>query len=134
MKVFLISDSKTRINFFPELSDMLAEKIADAETEIVFVPFPEDIPAKAKEAIESEDAELVFVFSAFKKIDFRTELVLSKLIDVELQTGKKIIKILQKKSFELFSGQNENAKQELAQKWCDFIIDYMYKPELFAPQ
>lgn len=133
MKVFLISDSKTRINFFHELSDLLAEKIADVETEVSFVPFPEDIPARAKEAIESEEAEFVFVFSACKKLDFRAEILLSKLIDVELQTGKKIIKIVQKKTFELFA-QGENGKQELAQKWCDFIIDYLYKPELFEPK
>ncbi|MDD5162958.1 MAG: hypothetical protein PHD95_02005 [Candidatus ainarchaeum sp.] len=134
MKVSLISDSKTRINFFPELSELLAEKIADIETEIFFVPFPEDIPAKAKEAIESEESELVFVFSACKKLDFRAELLLSKLVDVELQTGKKIIKIIKKKSLDLFQGSEKNEKEELAKKWCEFIIDYLYKPELFEPK
>jgi riboflavin synthase len=134
MKVSLISDSKTRINFFTGLSELLAEKIADIETEIFFVPFPEDIPAKAKEAIEEGESELVFVFSACKKFDFKAELLLSKLVDVELQTGKKIIKVIRKKSFELFQSNKESAGQEFAQKWCEFIIDYLYKPELFEPK
>lgn len=133
MKISLISDSKTRINFFEELSEKLAEQIADIETEVFFVPFPEDIPAKAKESFESEEADFVFVFSASEKAA-KKELLLSKLIDVELQTGKKVIKAIEKADFDLKKEAKEKEKQKLAKKWAEFLIDYMYKPELFKPE
>ncbi|HLD58894.1 MAG TPA: hypothetical protein VI977_04630 [archaeon] len=132
MKICLVSDSKTRINFFPELSDLLAEKIADIETESFFVPFPEDIPAKAKESID-EGAETVFVFSSIKDSS-KAHMLLSKLIDVEIQTGKKIVKAIEKKGFDMKPEAKQGAAQKLAEKWAEFLIDYFYKPELFEPK
>jgi len=76
MKVFLVSDSKTGINFFPQLAELLHKKVADLKTEESFVPFPEDVPARV--AALTGEADLIFVFVLYEEKDFKIEALLNK--------------------------------------------------------
>jgi len=133
MHIFLISDSKTGINFFPELEERLAKKIADLELDTIFVPFPEDIPA-AVHAIEGE-AGLVFVFVLYDELDFKIQALLNKLIEIEMKGMVRIIKVIEEKEFEhLNQARLESEKEKLSQKWSKLIINRLFKPGSFAPK
>ena len=133
MRLFLFSDSKTGINFFPMLEELLHKKIADLQVETIFVPFPEDLPAKA--AAVAAESDLAFVFVLYQEKDFKIEALLNKLIDLEMQKGMKIIKAIEESELENFNEvQLEEEKDRLAEKWSEFIINYLFKPETFAPK
>jgi len=133
MHIFLVSDSKTGINFFPELEEKLSGQIADLELDTVFVPFPEDIPA-AVHAIEGE-ADLVFVFVLYDELDFKIHALLNKLIEIEMRGRIKIIKVIEEKEFEhLNQTRLETEKEKLAAKWSELILNRLFKPGSFAPK
>ncbi len=133
MHIFLISDSKTGINFFPELEEKLAGQIADLELDAIFVPFPEDIPATVHE-IENE-ADFVFVFVLYDELDFKIQALLNKLIEIETRGKVKIVKVIEEKEFEhLNQSSLELEKEKLASKWSELIIHRLFKPGSFAPK
>lgn len=132
MNIFLISDSESGINFFPDLKKTLQGKIADAEVKFFFVPAILDIPLKAKEL--SPKADLVFAFSAFEEFSFAQEMFLEKLVDVELSSGKKILKAVDEKTWGEEPLEKENARKELSQKYAEKIIDLLFHCEKFEPK
>ena len=134
MHIFLVSDSKTGINFFPGLEAFLKGKIADAEVDAIFVPFPEDIPA-AVHAVKGE-AGLVFVFVLYEELDFKIQALLNKLIEIELMGGRTIVvKAIEEKEFESLDPYRlEQEKQALAEKWGGLIINRLFNPGSFAPK
>ena len=133
MHIFLVSDSKTGINFFSELEERLAAKIVDLELDAIFVPFPEDIPA-AVHAIEGE-ADLVFVFVLYEELDFKIQALLNKLIEIEMRGRVRIIKVIEEKEFEhLNQASLELEKEKLSGKWSELIINRLFKPGSFNPK
>ena len=133
MHIFLVSDSKTGINFFPELGERLAGQIADLELDTIFVPFPEDIPA-AVHAIEGE-ADLVFVFVLYGELDFKIQALLNKLIEIEMRGKVRIVKVIEENEFGAPNEERlENEKEKLAGKWSELIINRLFKPGSFAPK
>ncbi len=133
MRVFLVSDSKTGINFFPQLEELLHKKIVDLQAETIFVPFPEDIPARVS-AVAAE-ADLIFVFVLYEEKDFKIELLLSKLIDLEMKTKAKIVKVIEESEVQdLNELQLEEEKEKLAAKWGEFIVNFLFKPGSFSPK
>lgn len=133
MHIFLVSDSKTGINFFPELEAFLKGKIADAEVDSVFVPFPEDIPA-AVHAIEGE-AGMVFVFVLYEELDFKIQALLNKLIEIELRSRTLIVKAIEEKEFDSLDPYRlEQEKRALAEKWGELIINRLFNPGSFVPK
>ncbi len=133
MHIFLVSDSKTGINFFPELEERIAGQIADLELDTIFVPFPEDIPA-AVHAIEGE-ADFVFVFVLYDELDFKIQALLNKLIEIEMRGELKIIKVIEEKDFGSLNEERLKVeKEKLSQKWSELIINRLFKPGSFVPK
>jgi hypothetical protein len=132
MRIALLSDSRSGINIFPLLGEKLSAKIADVEISAHFVSSPEDLPLKAKELLKSND--LVFVFSFCE--GGRAEMVLEKLVDVEVGAGKKIIKALGESELGDINTreQFEEERERLASKWCDVIVKTLFSPQGFAPK
>ena len=133
MHIFLVSDSKTGINFFPELEEKLSGQIADLELDTIFVPFPEDIPA-AVHAIE-EEADFVFVFVLYEELDFKIQALLNKLIEIEMRSRVRIVKVIEEKEFGTLNEQRlEIEKEKLSKKWSELIINRLFKPGSFVPK
>jgi len=133
MHIFLVSDSKTGINFFPELEGFLSKKIAGLDLDTVFVPFPEDIPATVG-AVKG-DADLVFVFVLYEELDFKIQALLNKLMELEMEGGAPIIKVIEESEYENLSPTRmREEKQKLAEKWGQFILNRLFKPDSFKPK
>jgi len=133
MQIFLVSDSKTGINFFSELEDFLQKKIADADVDTIFVPFPEDVPAAVSNVLE--EADLIFVFVLYEEMDYKVQTLLSKLVEADMQGKTKIVKVVEESDVgNLNEMQLEKEKEKLAKKWGQFIIDLLFKPEKFEPK
>ena len=133
MKIALLSDSKTGINIFSRLGEKLSAKIADAEIEEHFVPSPEDLPLKAKEL--TEENTIVFVFSLYAEKDSAVDMLVEKLVGIELETGKKIVKAIEESEIEDISneGQMNEERERLAEKWAGTIVKILFSPKDFAP-
>lgn len=133
MRIFLVSDSKTGINFFPELEAFLGKKIADADIEAIFVPFPEDIPGAVSKI--KEEADLVFVFVLYDELDFKIKALLNKLMEIEMQGKARILKAIEESEFEnLGTVRLEMEKEKLVEKWGALILDILFKPGKFKPE
>jgi len=133
MRIFLVSDSKTNINFFPQLEAFLKKKIADAEIESVFVPFPEDIPA-AVSGVKAE-SDLILVFVLYEELDYKIQALLNKLIDLEMRGKTKIVKVIEESEYGTLSEfRLDQEKDKLAEKWGQFILNYLFKPGSFKPK
>ena len=133
MKIALLSDSKTGINIFPELKKRLSKKIADVEIQESFVNAPEDLPLKAKELAESNS--LVFVFSLYDEKDKKVEMILEKLVGIELETGTKIVKAVEESELDVSTEEQfEEERERLAEKWSETILKTLFKPEEFSPK
>jgi hypothetical protein len=132
MHLFLVSDSKTGINFFPELEGFLKGKIADLDLDTVFVPFPEDVPGAVSNLLR--EADLVFVFVLFEEMDYKIQALLNKLIDLEMKDETKIVKVIEESEVgSMDEMQLEEEKNRLAEKWGKFILDYLFKPGSSRP-
>ncbi len=134
LRIALLSDSQCGINFFPKLGEKLSGQIADAEIETHFVPSPEDLPLKAKELASSCD--LIFVFSLYSEDKSRAEMVVEKLVDVETETGKKIVKAIEESELDDINTaeQLEEEKERLAEKWSSLIVKTLFKPGEVSPE
>jgi len=133
MRLLLVSDGQTGIDFFPELLEFLQKKVVGLDIESAFVPFPEDIPAKVASLAGRFD--LIFVFALYLKPDFRIQALLSKLVDIEIRKKVKIIKaIVQSDAGDLGEEQLQKEKQRLAEEWSDFIAGFIKDPDSFRPK
>jgi len=133
MHIFLVSDSKTGINFFPALESILRRKIADLDIDSVFVPFPEDVPAAVVSALD--EADLIFVFVLYEELDYKIQALLNKLIGLEMRDETKIIKVIEESEYTRLEGPRlQQEKDKLSEKWSKFILDYLFKPGSFKPK
>lgn len=131
MRVLLVSDSSTAINFFPELESILRKKVAGIDVQRVFAWLPEDIPGAVSR--EMEGCDLVFVFVLFEEMDFKIEALLNKLIDLEIKSKARIVKAIEESWIgSMDEMQLEQERHSLAEKWAEFILDCLFKPEKFA--
>lgn len=134
MKITFLTDSESRVNVFPALVESLREEIADLEAVEEFVPKKEDLPQRALELVEETD--LLFVLTLYSEENKRIQMVLEKLIDVEIKTGIKIIKAFEESEvFELESTEEiELEKSALVEKWSSFLLNYLFNPDSFEPK
>ena len=134
MKITFLSDSESRVNIFPELAAKLKEEIADIETDEFFVPVKEDLPRKALEL--AADTGILFVFSLFPEKTPRLEMLLGKLIDVELKSGTAIVKAFDESEvFDLESEEEiELEKEALTEKWGAYLVKLLFHPDEFVPE
>jgi hypothetical protein len=89
LKTALVTAADTEVNFLPELKKYLASKIANIEVEEFVLPSVLDIPAKISSA---EGYDLVFVSYIYSRESAELKAILAKLLDIELSTGKQIMK------------------------------------------
>jgi len=134
VKIALLGESESGINIFPKLTEKLVKKIVDAEVSEHFVRSLEDIPLKAKQLTKSNS--LVFVFALYGEKTEAVDMVIEKLVSVELETGKKIIKAIEASDAQnlVLEDQFAEEKEELASKWSKVIVNELFSPAKFAPK
>lgn len=136
MKLALITCSEQPVDFFDELGTFLAEESLDIATEAFYAPSFLDMPLLAKQVSETKEFDMVFIIYLFEEKNPLNEAVLSKLIDVELQTGIKSIKVIEESDLPAILTEEslEDEKANLVEKWGKYIIDVINYPEKFKPE
>lgn len=130
MKISFIGCQEDSVNIFKELAKELSKKVSGLELSERFVPFVEDFPIVALE--ETDESDFIFVFSnsVVEKKDF----LLEKLIDVELKTGVRILKIICDDDFsDLDEEEFFEQKDLLVQKHVDLIVGILFNEMDFEP-
>ncbi|VVB75201.1 Uncharacterised protein [uncultured archaeon] len=132
MRITFIGYKENSINFFPELGKLLSAKISGVELEERFVPFVEDLPIVAAEA--SADSDFIFVYALVDESE-QVPLIKQKLIDVELASKTRILKLVEDDSF---SGLNQDdlfdKKTELSREYAQLIVDILFNEHAFTPK
>lgn len=130
MKITFIGFKDNSIHFFKELAENLSKKISNLVLEERFVPFIEDIPLMAYET--SKESDFIFIFVTTDDKD-EQNLIISKLIDVELNSKTRILKAIS----ENISLSEENyfeEKLELSEKYSDLIVSILFNEVEFEPK
>jgi hypothetical protein len=131
MRIGLIGLRTNSINIFPGLGKSLSKKISGLEVEARFAPFPEDLPIIALEA--SKDCDFIFVFAQLEdegEIDFLKQ----KLVDVELATKTRILKVI---DAPVLSSLREeeflDKKEDLISEYTTLILGILFNENSFTP-
>jgi riboflavin synthase len=134
MKITFLSDAESGVNVFPELFNKLKGEIADIETEEVFVPARDDLPKKAMDL--AQETDMIFVLLLCPERNARVDLVVGKLIDVEIKTGISIVKAVEETDISSLESEDEldMEKEAIAEKWAAFLASLLFHPEEFAPK
>ncbi len=132
MRITFIGCKDNSINFFAELGKLLSAKISGVELEERFVPFAEDLPIVAAEA--SEDSDFIFVFGLVEDEE-QVHMLKQKLIDVEVASKTRILKIVEADSF-WGLGEDEllDKKTELSREYAQLIVDILFNEHAFTPK
>jgi len=134
MRITLLSDLESEVNLFPEMSEKLKGEVADIELEEAFVPTRADLPKKALDL--AQETDLIFVLSLYAEKTAAIDMVISKLIDVELKTGISIVKAFEET--ELFEMESEEEigleKDAIAEKWSAFLLKMLFRPDELVPE
>jgi len=132
MRITFIGYKENSINFFSELGKILSAKISGVELEERFVPFVEDLPIVAAEA--SADSDFIFVYALVDEEE-QVSVIKQKLIDIELASKTRILKIVENDSF---SGIGEDdildKKTELSREYAQLIVDILFNEHAFTPK
>ena len=134
MRITLLSDLESEVNLFPELTEKLKGEIADIELDEAFVPTRADLPKKALDL--AQETDLVFVLSLYQEKTANIDLVIGKLIDVELKTGVSIVKAFEESEIFEMESEEEIAleKDALAEKWARFLVKMLFHPDELVPE
>ncbi|MFA5931417.1 MAG: hypothetical protein WC821_03835 [archaeon] len=132
MKICFLGYKDNSVNIFKELGKALAKKISGLDLEQRFVSVPEDIPIVAMEM--ATESEFVFVFALLDDEDLAAFLK-KKLIDVEIATKTRILKIVEE---DFFSGLDEEdyleKKESLVEEYAKLIVDILFNEQSFEPK
>ncbi|MEK6973225.1 MAG: hypothetical protein AABW72_04260 [archaeon] len=133
-KVYLICDSETIVNILPDVAKKLKQEILDIKCTVDYAASRLDIPLKIQQNAVKSD--IVFVFVLYPKETSDISILLTKLIDLELELKKPIIKAVKESELEEISDSAElnEEKNSLAVKWANYILRFIKKPESFSPQ
>jgi len=130
MKITLLGYTDNSVNIFPALAKVLAKKISGLELEERYVPFAEDLPIVAFEA--SEESDFIFVFALLDD-EAMADFIKKKLIDVEIASETRILKIVDSDEF---SGMSEEEylekKDQLVIEFSDLIVKILFNEESFV--
>ena len=134
MKVHFVTSKEQEIDFFPELIALLQQEFPEMQPETYYVPTVLDIPLQAKQC--ADKADLVVVSFLYDKDNKRIEFVLRKLVEIELETGTKVIKAFEESDIEELLTDVDRAKERDAKaaKWSEFITNVILYPEKFSPE
>ncbi len=124
MRIALVASRENEVDIFPALKKSLMSKAAGLEFEEFFAPGPDNIPAAAARAAET--ADLVFVLVLFEEASDDIAMLKEKLVDVEISSGKTILKCVQELELER-DDQKDEYVQELSEKWTEKIINALFR-------
>jgi len=131
MKITLIGLKDNSINVFPELGKALGKKISGVELTERFAPVPEDLPVIALESAEESDFIVVF---APMDDDETADFIKKKLVDVELATKTRILKLVDS---DFVSGSDEEdfeeKKAELVNSIVEMVVNILFNEKAFEP-
>jgi hypothetical protein len=129
MKISFIGCKNNNIDIFRGLAEKLSKKVSGLELNERFVPFVEDVPIVALE--ESEESDFVLVFVVLEEPN---SFLMEKLVDVELKTGVRILKIILNDDFsDLEEEEFLEQKDLLIDKYVDLIIGILFNETEFEP-
>jgi hypothetical protein len=132
MKISFIGCKESSIDIFADLAKELSKKISGLELSERFVPVLEDLPEVALE--EAEDSDFIFVF-VLTDDSARSEIIKEKLIDVELKTKTRIMKVIEEDSFVGLSEEEYGMeKQNLVEEYSQRIVDILFNENAFEPE
>lgn len=117
MRIALVSDAKSNPDFFPGLANELSGQVLGIETTEKVAAFPADIPLEAKRLAANCGA--IFVFSEVEQA--LLPVIIGRLLDIELETGVKIIKAVRTKR------ESEGEKEETAAEFAQLIIESLFE-------
>ncbi|MCX6800660.1 MAG: hypothetical protein NTZ73_00535 [Candidatus Diapherotrites archaeon] len=132
MKISLIGNKESPMNIFDELAKSLSKKITGLELEKRFVPFAEDLPEMAREC--AEESDFIFVFG-FAENEGEAEMIKEKLVDVEIATKTRILKIVTTDEYgDLGEEEYLDQKEALVKQYSDLIVGILFNEERFEPE
>ena len=136
MKIAFVADSEQELNAFPNLIEKISKELKDLEPKEFFVHTVFEIPSKC---LELKECDLIFVMHLHEKEvpDFKSKILLEKLVDLELQhKGLKIIKAVEESNLDdaLTEEDFENAKEVFAEKWTQIILATLFDEQAFQPR
>lgn len=133
-KIYLICDSETIVNILPDVAKKLKQEILDIKCTVDYAASRLDIPLKIQQNAAKSD--IVFVFVLYPKETSDIPILLDKLVDLELELKKPIIKVVKESELEEISDPSElnEERNSLAVKWASYILRVIKKPESFSPQ
>lgn len=132
MKISLITTKDTNVKIFPELIKVLGKNISGLEIEQRFVPEFLDIPFVAFECAKESDFLIVF---AFVEEDDDADFIKKKLIDVEIASETRILKVVDVNSVSgLDESEFEEEKERLVSDISKTAISILFKEINFEPK
>ena len=115
MNISLISVKESEINFLSQLKKYISSKIINVNVSITIVDSVLDLPKKLH---EQENTDLIFVCYYYAEDSNEIKVMLEKLVDFEIKTGKSIVKAIKKQKEDDI---NED-EQELAERFGKMIV------------
>lgn len=132
MKITFIAYKENSIHFFKELARDLSKKISGLILEERFVPEVEDIPFVAQESTKNSDFVFVFLVNDDEE---ENDLIKEKLIDIELKTKTRILKVVENEVFDYDNeAEYDEEKDNLAEKYSDMIVSILFNERDFEPE
>ena len=132
MRIALIGLKESEVNIFPELGKALGKKISGVELIERFAPVAEDLPLIALEAAQEND--FIVVFAPIDD-DEMADFVKKKLVDVELATKTRILKIVDS---EYISGDDnpefEDGKELVVSGIVETVVNILFNEKAFEPK
>jgi len=129
MELALVSSADSLTDIFPELEAFLKEEIMYVTVNSFYAPSALEIPLQVKECL---DRKLIFVFLIVKKETADHAIMKEKLLDIEMNPKcESQIAI----GIEIYEDKEDadSEKEELVQKWGNYILDRLYHEEKFKP-
>ncbi|MCX8158143.1 MAG: hypothetical protein N3D73_00575 [Candidatus Diapherotrites archaeon] len=120
MKVALITFNDTYFNFFSGLSNYLTKNFANVQISQIVLDSLLDLP---KKLISLKDFDLIFVSYFYTQESIELKVALEKLIDFEITSQKKVLKLIKKIDPDDF----DLSEKDLIPKYGDLIIKELIK-------
>lgn len=129
MEIALISSADSLTDIFPEMEKFIKEEIMYVDVRSFYTPSTLEIPLLVKDCL---DKKLIFVFLIAPKETPDHAIMKEKLLEIEMnpECESQIaigIEIAESKE------HAESEKEDLVQKWGNYILDRLYHEEKFKP-
>ncbi|MEI7962077.1 MAG: hypothetical protein WCI04_07110 [archaeon] len=133
MKITLIGLNDTEVNILPDLGSALSKKISGVEISERFAPVSEDLPIIALDS--AAESEFIIVYAPIDD-DEEADFIKKKLVDVELSTKTRILKIVDEE-FGIRKTADyafESEKEKVVEKIADRAVNILFNERAFTPK